>query len=162
MNALGPHLPASEIPPPVNCCAHSLFTVLMRGLSRASELCGLCLLLAVTSNVRGAENPTMDVAPAAPKISYYREIRPILQANCQGCHQPDKAKGGYTMTDLKGLLAGGENEGAAVTPEHPDQSSMLKMVTPQNGEARMPKGKNPLAESEVALITSWIQQGALD
>ena len=21
-------------------------------------------------------------------VSYYRQVRPILQANCQGCHQP--------------------------------------------------------------------------
>src|SRR5258707_790866 len=64
------------------------------------------------------------------KISYYRDIRPILQANCQGCHQPAKAKGGYVMTSFKGLLGGGETEGAAVVPAHPDQSSILKMVTP--------------------------------
>lgn len=96
------------------------------------------------------------------KISYYREIRPILQANCQGCHQPAKSKGGYVMTDFKMLLAGGDSKGAAIVPAHPDQSSMLKMVTPQDGEVRMPKGKPPLADNEVALIQTWIQQGAQD
>src|SRR5712691_9428939 len=98
----------------------------------------------------------------APKVSYYREVRPILQANCQGCHQPAKAKGGFVMTDFKRLLAGGDNEGAAIVPQHPEQSSILKMVTPQDGEVRMPKGKTPLTETEVALIRSWIQQGAVD
>ena len=53
--------------------------------------------------------------PAA-KVSYYREVRPILQANCQGCHQPAKKKGGYVMTDFKLFLAGGDSEGAAVVP----------------------------------------------
>ncbi|HLH53761.1 MAG TPA: DUF1549 domain-containing protein [Verrucomicrobiae bacterium] len=107
----------------------------------------------------------MDRAGAEPvsgKVSYYRDVRPILQTNCQGCHQPAKAKGGYVMTDFKGLLAGGETEGKAIVPEHADQSSILKMVTPQNGEARMPKGKAPLSEPEVALLSSWIQQGAVD
>src|SRR5258706_5234594 len=98
----------------------------------------------------------------APKVSYYRQIRPILQANCQGCHQPAKNKGGYIMTDFKRLLAGGDNEGAAIVPGHTDKSAILKMVTPQDGEVRMPKGKTPLLENEVALITSWIQQGAED
>jgi WD40 repeat protein len=110
----------------------------------------------------GAAAPSAAPPGPAEKISYYRDVRPILQANCQGCHQPAKAKGGYVMTTFKGLLAGGDSEGAAIFPAQPDKSSILKMVTPQNGEARMPKGKNPLAESELALLTSWIQQGAQD
>src|SRR5438067_2161452 len=99
---------------------------------------------------------------SSSKISYYRENRPILQANCQGCHQPAKSKGGYVMTEFKGLLAGGDSEGAAVVPGHPEKSAMLKMITPQDGEVRMPKGKSPLLENEVVLINSWIQQGAED
>src|SRR5262245_18573244 len=95
-------------------------------------------------------------------VSYYRDIRPILQANCQGCHQPAKSKGGYVMTDFKKLLAGGDTEGAAVVPMHPEQSSILKMITPQDGEVRMPKGKPPLLETEVAQIKAWIQAGAQD
>jgi WD40 repeat protein len=124
-----------------------------------------CLLLAAlfTNRGLGAEKMAMaETTPSSGKISYYHDIRPILQANCQGCHQPAKAKGSYVMTNFKGLLAGGETEGAAVVPQHPDKSSILKMVTPQKGEARMPKGKTPLAETEVSLITSWIEQGAQD
>src|SRR6188474_2393373 len=101
--------------------------------------------------------------PAAKgSVSYYREIRPILQANCQGCHQPAKSKGGYVMTDFKKLLAGGDTEGAAIVPKHAEQSSILKMITPQDGEVRMPKGKPPLSDPEVGLINSWIAQGAQD
>jgi WD40 repeat protein/mono/diheme cytochrome c family protein len=118
--------------------------------------------LAAATRAGGAELAAMSGPQSGGRISYYREIRPILQANCQGCHQPAKVKGGYTMTEFKGLLAGGDNEGAAIVPEHPDKSAILKMVTPQNGEARMPKGKSPLAEPDVALIATWIQQGAQD
>ncbi len=96
------------------------------------------------------------------RVSYYREVRPILQANCQGCHQPAKPKGGYEMADFKKLLAGGETEGVAIVPAHPDKSSLLKMVKSEGGEASMPKGKPPLQPSEVALIRSWIEQGAQD
>ena len=99
---------------------------------------------------------------AGTNVSYYQQIRPILQANCQGCHQPAKSKGGYVMTDFKRLLSGGESEGVAIAPGHPDKSAILKMITPQDGEVRMPKGKTPLDEIEVALLTAWIQQGATD
>src|SRR5262249_29676990 len=43
-----------------------------------------------------------------------------------------------------------------------DKSAILKMITPQDGEVRMPKGKSPLMESEVALLRTWIEQGAAD
>ena len=111
-----------------------------------------------------AHHETIAVETAKPdtKVSYYRDIRPIFQANCQGCHQPAKSKGGYVMTDFKKLLAGGDSEGVAVTLGQPGKSSIIKMVTPQDGEAEMPKGKPPLLQKEIALITSWIEQGATD
>jgi WD40 repeat protein/mono/diheme cytochrome c family protein len=171
MNAPGRHLSASGLPFQTKYCTPPAPLALagpgLTGRPRrrdASAPKAACLLLAAAfaTHAFGADKTSMEAAQPLARISYYRDIRPILQANCQGCHQPAKAKGGYVMTNFKGLLAGGETEGAAVVPEHTDQSSILKMVTPQNGEARMPKGKSPLAESEVALITSWIQQGAQD
>src|SRR4051812_21888678 len=122
----------------------------------------LRLLLSVIAVTLGLVGVSAIENKTVPKVSYYREIRPILQANCQGCHQPAKSKGGYVMTDFKGLLAGGDSEGAAITPQHPEKSAVLKMITPQDGEIRMPKGKTPLSEMEVALIKSWIEQGASD
>jgi WD40 repeat protein len=129
---------------------------------RCSTPVALLLLAGLTFHTFAGETTASNPPVQSPQISYYRDVRPILQANCQGCHQPAKAKGGYVMTDFKRLMAGGEGEGAAVVPEHPDHSAILKMVTPQNGEARMPKGKSPLAASEVTLISAWIEQGAHD
>src|SRR5260221_8280214 len=38
------------------------------------------------------------------KVSYYKDVRPLFQQHCQGCHQPAKAQGGYVMTDFAELL----------------------------------------------------------
>jgi WD40 repeat protein len=100
-------------------------------------------------------------APGTP-VSYYGEVRPLLQANCQGCHQPAKLKGGYSMTDFQKLLAGGEKDGVAIVPGDPAKGSLLEQITPQNGAAEMPKNKPPLAEHEIALIRRWIAEGAKD
>ena len=73
------------------------------------------------------------------EVSYYKQIRPILQAHCQGCHQPAKAKGGYVMTDFAGLLKGGDHEGVAVVPGKPMDSAMLTLIAPdKDGETEMP------------------------
>ena len=34
--------------------------------------------------------PAADPAPPAGKVSYYKDVRPIFQQHCQGCHQPAK------------------------------------------------------------------------
>ena len=94
-------------------------------------------------------------------VSYFSQIRPILQANCQGCHQPAKAKGGYVMTDFAGLFKGGDNEGAAIVPGKPTESAMLALIAPdKDGETEMPKDKEPLHSAEIELITKWIAEGA--
>src|SRR5262245_778101 len=58
----------------------------------------------VSSSASGAEGPR---ASATGQVSYYEQVRPILVANCQGCHQPANASGGYVMMPFDKLLAGG-------------------------------------------------------
>src|SRR5207247_8270460 len=105
---------------------------------------GLLLLACLVSSPANADPPRQTATNGGEAVSYYRQVRPILQANCQGCHQPAKAKGGFVMTDFKKFLAGGDDEGAAIVPGHPEKSSVINMVTPKDGEARMPKGKAAL------------------
>src|SRR3954462_5041063 len=99
-----------------------------------------CTVFAV--GVVGAPPMKKEVEDPNAPVSYYKKIRPIFQANCQGCHQPAKAKGGYVMTDFARLLAGGEDsvkEGVkAVTPKDPEKSLLVHQITPEKGEAEMP------------------------
>ncbi|AGA28815.1 DUF1549 domain-containing protein [Singulisphaera acidiphila] len=95
-------------------------------------------------------------------VSYYKQIRPIFQAQCQGCHQPAKAGGGYVMTAFDRLLAGGESKLAAIVPKKPEESHLLEQVTPEAGKAAMPKEKPPLSPAELDLIRRWVAQGASD
>jgi WD40 repeat protein/mono/diheme cytochrome c family protein len=106
-----------------------------------------------------AEEPAAE--PAAT-ISYFRDIRPIFQTHCQGCHQPAKAQGAYVMTNMEGLLKGGESESVAVVPSKPDESYLITQITPADGKAEMPKDKPPLAEADIKRIRQWIAEGAKD
>ena len=107
-----------------------------------------------------AAEPSAIAAPA--KVSFSRQIRPILQAECLGCHQPAKAKGDYVMTEFSRLLQPGKSGDKPVIPGQPDASLLLKQIVPSKGEAEMPKGKPPLAERDIALIRNWIAEGAID
>lgn len=119
----------------------------------------LLVLLAAAASAAPKKEETID--PSKP-VSFYKHIRPILQANCTGCHQPAKAKGDYIMTDFAKLLAGGE-EGSAIVPGKPEQSNLLKVSMPNaEGKVEMPPKGDPLHESQVALIKKWITEGAKD
>jgi WD40 repeat protein len=107
------------------------------------------------SGFASPEEPQLDA------VSYYRDIRPILQEKCHGCHQPAKAGGEFVMTSTQALLAGGSS-GQAIVPHKPDESYLVEQITAVDGEAAMPLEGDPLSEAETALVRKWIAQGASD
>ena len=97
------------------------------------------------------------------KLSYFKDIRPIFQSNCQGCHQPAKASGEYVMTDFARLAKGGESGTAAIVPGKPDESHLVAEITPgADGKAEMPKERDALTAEQIAKVRQWITEGAAD
>src|SRR5262249_31643800 len=56
----------------------------------------------------------------------------------------------------------GESDKTPIVPGKPDQSNLLAMLHPKEGKSEMPKGKDPLPDYQVKLISDWIAQGASD
>src|SRR5258708_31509142 len=69
-------------------------------------------------------------AAIAETVSYYRDVRPVFQQHCQGCHQPAKAGGEFVMVTHAGLLKAGESGAAAVVPGKPEGSKLFEQITP--------------------------------
>jgi WD40 repeat protein len=97
----------------------------------------------------------------AADVSFYGDVRPILQKSCAGCHQPGNPMSGLALTDYPAVLKGGAKNGAAVRAGAPDQSPLLQYVTGAM-EPRMPMGGEPLPEAEIAVLRAWIADGAAD
>jgi Tol biopolymer transport system component len=110
----------------------------------------------------GAQTPAKkDAEPG--KVSYYKDVRPIFQQHCQGCHQPAKAQGGFVMTGFAELFRKSERDNPGVVAGQPDQSAVYQQIIPRDGKPpQMPRGKEPLADREVRIIQRWIAQGAAD
>ena len=121
----------------------------------------LCLFLGGTlgwGSAVGAAETSAD-----GPVSYHKQIRPLFQATCQGCHQPAKAQGGYVMTEVARLLHAGDSGVAGVVAGKPEESRLLELVTAgPDGVAEMPKQGKPLTVAEVALVRRWIAEGAQD
>ena len=100
--------------------------------------------------------------PAAEEnqpVSFYRQVRPILQRHCSGCHQPAKKGGQLLLTSYADFQKGGEN-GAGFTPGKPDESLILDYISGDKPE--MPLNAEPLDKKQVDLIARWIKEGAKD
>jgi WD40 repeat protein len=97
---------------------------------------------------------------AAP--SFAKSVRPILVARCYGCHQTARPNGGFVMTDFQQLIAGGESGQAAIVPGFPDNSYLMELITPVDGQAQMPPDEDALSATEIESIRAWIAAGAVD
>jgi WD40 repeat protein/mono/diheme cytochrome c family protein len=123
--------------------------------------CAFALILAAAPLPAAAPPAKVEDATGHP-VSYWKQVRPVFQAHCQGCHQPARARGGYVMTDFTRLLAGGESGHRAVVAGEPGASALLASITPKDGEAEMPKDKAPLKPEHIELVRRWILEGATD
>ena len=77
-------------------------------------------------------------------IAYFEQnIRPLLAANCYGCHSAklDKPMGGLLLDSRAGMLRGGKSGVPAIVPGKPEESLMLGAVMGTNKDLRMPPGK---------------------
>ncbi|MCI0680996.1 MAG: hypothetical protein L0Y71_02735 [Gemmataceae bacterium] len=123
-------------------------------------------LLACAAAAAAAQTPAQTPAKSdkvPDSVSYYKDVRPIFQQHCQGCHQPAKAQGGYVMTSFADLLKKSDKDVPGIVPGHADKSGVYRQITPQGGEPpAMPRQKDPLSGRDVAVIKKWIEQGATD
>lgn len=98
---------------------------------------------------------------AAAKVSYSKNIKPLLQSQCSGCHGAGAKKAGLDVTSVASLRKGGRENGPGVVPGKPDQSSIVEFIrgvkTPQ-----MPMRHKPLSAAQLHMIREWIAAGAKD
>src|SRR5262245_6540526 len=124
-------------------------------MSFRSALPGAVLALLLPNSARADDPP-----PA--NVSYYKDVRPIFQQHCNGCHQPAKPMGGVVTTTHPDLFKSGERGKPVVVAGKPAESYLVEQITPHDGKAEMPKNTNPLTSVQIKTLTDWIKQGARD
>ena len=97
--------------------------------------------------------------PLHAAVSFHREVAPIFQKSCNGCHRPGKEKGGLDLTTAAGVLKGGKH-GTLLGAGNPRDSRLVDTVT--GPEPEMPKDGEPLSARQIAVISQWIREGSVD
>ena len=105
-----------------------------------------------------AIKPITDVNQA---IVYEQIVNPILQSRCVQCHNAEKAKGGLRYDTAEMLRKGGEDGPVFVAGKGLESAMVKRCLLPDDNDEHMPPtGKTQLTESQVALLTWWIDEGA--
>lgn len=101
----------------------------------------------------------LPLAHAEEKISYAREILPILSENCFYCHGPDKE---HQKADLRLDIRDAALEAFAWDPENPPESEALIRIFSDDDDEIMPppESHRVLTTQQKDLIKKWVEQGA--
>jgi len=105
--------------------------------------------LVIGVGLLGAQTPN--------KVDFRRDIQPLFQEQCIGCHGPAQQMGGMRLDRRSSAMA--IRGGTTIGPGNADGSRLyLKLVGTKYGTRMPPTG--PLSAEQINLIKNWIDQGA--
>lgn len=93
-------------------------------------------------------------------VDYSTQIKPILNKKCIACHGGVKKQGGWSLLfeeEAKAKLKSGKY---AIVPGDVKASEMIRRLTLDDPEERMPFEHEALPQEEIELLSQWIKEGA--
>ena len=116
-----------------------------------------CPWLAVTAGAAPAGAPA--------RLSFNRDIRPILSENCFACHGPDNAnrQAGLRLDTFEPATAELDSGTRAIVPQDLDASELLARVVSDDPDSVMPPPEakiGRLTPEQVETLKRWIAEGA--
>lgn len=96
-------------------------------------------------------------AQTPAKVDFKRDVQPIFQANCIGCHGPKMQKNNFRLDRRADAMRGGTI--GVIGPRNSAGSRLyLRLIGSDFGLQMPPTG--PLPAEQINIIKAWIDQGA--
>jgi hypothetical protein len=95
---------------------------------------------------------------AAPP-DFESQIRPLLIKHCGNCHGSQEQNSGLRLDARQAAFKGGDG-GTVIVPGKSSQSDLVRRVTTEDPDERMPPEGAPLSKVEIELLRHWIDSGA--
>lgn len=163
-------LPSLLSPPPFCMLSQSIKPILTLAILLSSSA-----VIAFAQDEQPAETPAVAAdkptaeselsaaepeSPAAPKgiVDFSKDIAPILKSQCSSCHQGDKAKGGFIVSDRDAVLGYIEPKDASASSLWTDY--LVQPPKSVDSESLVMPPDGPLAPEKLALLKLWIDEGA--
>ena len=93
-------------------------------------------------------------------VDYSSQIKPILNKNCIACHGGVKKQGGWSLLFEDEAKSKAKSGKYAIVPGDARASEMIRRLSLDDPEERMPFEHEALPDEEIELLTRWINEGA--
>jgi cytochrome c5 len=101
------------------------------------------------------------------KLTFAKDVKPIIQKNCYRCHSGDHPAAGRDLKDKDAFVPTPadkitDEKPGFVDAGHPDKSILVWVITKTHNKPQMPPGgdDHKLSDDDVKTIQTWIKQGA--
>ncbi len=94
------------------------------------------------------------------KIDYNTQVKPILNKKCIACHGGVKAKSNFSLLFREDAMKAAKSGKYPIVPGYPGKSEMIRRITNNDPDERMPYKHEPLTKEEISTLRKWIKQGA--
>src|SRR5436309_473327 len=112
------------------------------------------LLLLLLGTPIAAADPVALPPPAARKVDYAKEVRPIFEAACYSCHGEKKQQSNFRLDRGADALKGGEN-GKAILPGKSAESPLIRYVAGLDKDLKMPPKGDRLTPEQIGILRAW-------
>ncbi len=94
------------------------------------------------------------------QIDYNTQIKPIFNKKCISCHGGVRQQANFSLLFRDWALRKNKSGKYAIIPGDPNHSEMIRRITSNDPEDRMPYHHDPLSKEEIQTLKDWIKQGA--
>ena len=102
-------------------------------------------------------------APTNSKVSFAREVAPIISSKCYHCHgQDEHSRKAKLRLDLREEAILSRDGTRAIVPGKPQESALIERILSKDQDEVMPPPKegHAVTAAEVETLRKWIAQGA--
>ncbi len=113
----------------------------------------------------GGRSADAEVAQVELAVDFDRDLQPVLDRSCKGCHSGERPKGGFSTESAAEVMRGGHRGEPVVKPGLPEESLLVQVMQDRIPDLEMPpltqRSKYPaLTPSELSKLKAWIRRGA--
>jgi len=94
------------------------------------------------------------------KVDFSAQIKPILNKHCITCHGGVKRNAKFSLLFRHEAIDTAESGKRVIVPGSASHSELIRRITSNDPEVRMPYKEHPLSKEEIDLLTRWIDEGA--
>lgn len=122
----------------------------------------LGLLISACDRNQADKTLKLNQEQVSQAIDFNRDIRPILNKNCTGCHGGVKMAGDVSFIYQHLALGKGKSGKTVISAGDPSNSEIMRRILTEDHDDLMPPPEHGprLKNHEVALIKQWIEEGA--